>query len=191
MHKFSYVLGCLLGASALAIALPGYADIPPVDYCSVEGSTCNNADGVDKAGICSAAQCSRRLPDGTFMTYACFHCVAPGGEGGAGAGGEGGAGGGGAPPPLTGGTTGTTGGAATSTGGKASTTGGSVNATGGKASTTGGSANATGGSAGASGKTGKDDDGGCSLTPLGAERGLAGLMAALGLSALFLSRRRR
>jgi hypothetical protein len=173
MHKFSYVVGCLLGASALVVSLPGYADIPPPDYCSVEGATCNNASGNEKAGTCSAAQCSRRLPDGSFMSYDCFRCVAPAvGEGGASSGGVGG------------------GGAPAHTGGTVSTTGGAAATTGGHSSATGGQTSATGGAAGAGGDTTKDD-GGCSLSPLAAQRGLAGLMTALGLSALFFARRRR
>lgn len=192
MQKISYVLGCLLGASTLVTALPSRADIPPIDACSSEGSSCDNVDGPDKSGICTTAQCSRRLPDGSFMTYDCLRCVALGGGGGASPGGGGGMGGEVTEPPLTGGTANSTGGTSNATGGKAST-GGTTNASGGASSTTGGVATQTGGAAGSSGAAGKGDgdDGGCSVSPLRAERGLAALMTALGLSALFVSRRRR
>jgi len=211
MRKFSCVLGCLLGASSLVTALPSYADIPPRDACMEEGSTCDNVGGDEKPGVCVTGECFRRLPDGTYMTYDCLRCVAPGGEGGASAGGAGGAGGEVTDPPVTGGTTSATGGTTSATGGTTSATGGTTNTaggptqatggttstTGGKTSTTGGTTSTTGGTTsstgGASGEAGKshDDDGGCSVSPLRAERGLAALMTAVGLAALLVSRRRR
>jgi hypothetical protein len=204
MRKFSYVLGCLLGASSLVTALPSYADIPPRDACMEKGSTCDNVGGDEKPGVCVVGECFRRMADGTYLSYDCLRCVAPGGEGGASAGGAGGAGGEVTDPPVTGGTTSATGGTTSATGGTTNTaggptqaTGGTTNSTGGTTSSTGGTTSSTGGTTsstgGASGEAGKshDDDGGCSVSPLRAERGLAALMTAVGLAALLVSRRRR
>lgn len=185
MNHIRCLLGCLVVASTLLTAVPSYADIPPPDSCTSVGAVCANAGvDADRPGVCTMATCSRPTPGGS-VTYDCLRCIAGGGAGGAGGTGgattEGGSGGEETDP---------TGGTASATGG-ANSTGGAAPSSGGK-SASGGTMSTTGGQAGASGAAPKnDDDGGCSVSPVGAERGVAALLAALGLSALFVARRRR
>ncbi|HWA78404.1 MAG TPA: hypothetical protein VG937_38980 [Polyangiaceae bacterium] len=169
-----------LGMPALA-----RADIPPPDSCTTADAACSNAGPEhNQPGQCAPAKCMRARPDGT-ITYDCLRCVSSAGNGGSGNGGG---------ATITGGSGSTTGGTASSTGGSGSTTGGTSSSTGGSGSTTGGTSSSTGGGAqaGASGASSDgDDDGGCSMSPVTAQRGMAALMVALGLSVAFTVRRRR
>lgn len=162
MKMLSAVVGGLVLGAVVVAATPAWADIPPPDACNNVGEECSTAGPqANQPGTCTMAECTRATPQGS-MTYECHRCLAPEQGGSGGAGGADGGGAGGA-------------------------TGGSPSENKGGSTTSGGRSN-SGGSAGNSNT--KDDDG-CSIGNVGRQRGVGGMMVALGLAGLLAARRRR
>lgn len=212
MKMLGSLMGGLMLGAGVFIASPALADIPPIGSCVMLGEACSEAgSNHDQPGTCQTSQCTRATPQGP-MTYECKMCLATGegGAGGAGSAGASGAESGGAGGAEIGGTDAGGAGAASTQGGSvANSTGGSsatggtlastggTNATGGAANPTGGNDSTTGGSKGDGGSSGAtnpgkdEDDSGCTIGNVGHERGVAGLMFALGMAGLLAARRRR
>ena len=65
----------LMGAASLFAASTARADIPPPDTCRTEHAVCNNAgETYDKAGVCTAATCTKGSASGQTTTYECLKC---------------------------------------------------------------------------------------------------------------------
>lgn len=177
--RLAVALVCVAGA---LVAPAARADIPPLDSCDVEGSSCQNVGGdAGQPGVCSARTCRRETglggADGV-MFYDCLLCekaTVPGADG------TGGASAGAAAVAGEGGASIATGGANVALAGNA---GEVANGAAGAATGAGGNPAVPGGDAG-------EDGCSCTFRSLGSERGVAALLLGLGLTALRSSRRRR
>jgi uncharacterized protein (TIGR03382 family) len=71
------MLAALLLAPLLLAAGKARADVPPIDTCSKEGSSCDNAEPDGKQpGVCKKSSCSRYDPSTqTPHSYECLRCM--------------------------------------------------------------------------------------------------------------------